>query len=141
MLRKQMKALALMGCMGILVMFAAEGTSAYFTAEEKAHNVITTSGVNIAIEEWQKTEEGLVPYPKNEAVKVMPGSVVSKIATIKNIEAEAYVRAKVEIIIEDESGNKVDLPKEIISVNINDDAWVRKDGDTEWWYCLESVET
>ena len=30
----------------------AAGTIAYFTAEEKAHNVITTGGVKIAVREW-----------------------------------------------------------------------------------------
>ena len=36
-------------------LFAAE-TIAYFTADSKAHNVITTGGVQIAVQEWADEE-------------------------------------------------------------------------------------
>ena len=121
-------------CMATL----ATGTLAYFTSEDQIHNVITSDAINIQIQEWQQTENGLLPYPKNDPIEIMPGTKVSKIATIKNLEAKAYIRAGIEIIIYNAEGKKMDIDSEtlasIVSVNINDALWLRKNGDDQWWY-------
>ncbi len=120
------------------------GTLAYFTAEDQVHNVITSDGVDIEIEEWQETEEGLIPYPQDKKIKVMPGVTVSKIATVNNIEADSYIRAKIDIVITDADEKVMDLSPEtlasIISVTMNGEDWVRKAGDGQWWYYAEEVE-
>ena len=120
----------------------AGGTLAYFTAEDQVHNVITSDAVDIEIEEWQ--DEIGNPYP-DEKIEVMPGVTVSKIATIKNLEAEAYIRAKFAIVITDESGNEMQISPEtlasIITLTVNGEDWIRKDGDGEWWYYADSVVT
>ena len=132
---------AVVMCAAIL----ASGTLAYFTAEDQVHNVITTNAVDIEIEEWQKTDEVLVPYPKEEPINVMPGVTVSKIATIKNMEAEAYIRAKFEVVITSADGKVMELSPEtlasIITLTMNGDDWLRKDGDGEWWYYADAVAT
>jgi len=98
--------------------------------------------VDIEIEEWQ--DEIGNPYP-DEKIEVMPGVTVSKIATIKNLEAEAYIRAKFAIVITDESGNEMQISPEtlasIITLTVNGEDWIRKDGDGEWWYYADSVVT
>ncbi len=121
------------------------GTMAYFTAENTAHNVITSNGVDVSIEEWQETEDGLIPYPKEKAIRVMPSTSVSKIVKVKNLATEAYVRANVEIVIKDEAGNEKKLSdnelNSIVSIAINEEEWIRKEGDADWWYYNGSLAT
>ena len=74
-------------------LFAAE-TIAYFTADSKAHNVITTGGVQIAVQEWADEER---TKPFEDVTGVMPNTTVTKIAEIKNTGAsDAWIRVKVE---------------------------------------------
>ena len=141
-MKKKILLLAVVAICGAILV---SGTLAYFTAEDQAHNVITTDAVYIEIEEWQETDEGLVPYPKDDPIEVMPGVTVSKIATIKNVEAEAYIRAKFEVVIIDANGRVMELSQNIqdniITLNMNGNDWLRKDGDGEWWYYEDSIDT
>ena len=126
-------------CLAVL----ASGTLAYFTAEDQVHNVITSDAVDIAIEEW-KDEVGGTPYP-NEPIQVMPGTTVSKIVTVKNIEAKSYIRANFEIIITDANGNVMDIPPEtlasIVTVAVNGEHWQQKTDELNWWYYTDAVAT
>ena len=122
-------------CMAIL----ATSSLAYFTAEEETHNVITTAGVDIELQEWQQTADGLVPYP-GEKLAVMPGATVSKIVTVKNLQAPVYIRAKFDVVITLDEGETPTIPEGLVTVHVNGDEWVRKDGDTEWWYYNGVVE-
>lgn len=137
------KKILFLAATAICVAILASGTLAYFTAEDQVHNVITSGAVDIQIEEWQKTDEGLVPYPEEDPIEVMPGVTVSKIATIKNMEAEAYIRAKLEVVITGADGSVMELsPKTlagIITLAMNGEDWLRKDGDGEWWYYADAV--
>ena len=51
--------------------------------------MITSGAVDIEIEEWQ--DEIGKPYP-DDPIEVMPGVTVSKIATIKNLEAKLFLQ-------------------------------------------------
>lgn len=118
-------------------------TLAYFTAEDTAHNVITTGQVDIKIEEWQETDNGLVPYPKDKPQEAMPSDVISKVAKIKNLDADAWIRAKAKITVKDSKGKLMEVPEEklqsIIVLIGSDSKWVRKTGDSEWLYYNASV--
>ena len=59
------------------------GTMAYFTSEDTTHNVITSGGVNIDIQEWADKEK-TVPFPEDGVTGVMPGTDVTKIVEVKN---------------------------------------------------------
>jgi len=135
----------LLAAVAIGIATLASGTLAYFTSEDQVHNVITTDAVDIEIEEWQETGEGLVPYPKENPIEVTPGVTVSKIATIKNLEASSYIRAKFEVVITREDESIMELSPEtlssIITLTMNGDDWLRKDGDGEWWYYNAPVKT
>lgn len=82
----------------ICLSLMAYGTLAYFTAEDTAHNVITSGGVNIKIQEWADAEKK-TPFENLEGI--LPDMSVTKIAEVKNTGAsEAWVRVKVAKTIE-----------------------------------------
>ena len=122
-------------CLSIL----AYNSLAYFTAEDTAHNVITAGAVEISVKEWQQTEDGLVPYPKNTPITVMPGTGVSKIVTVKNHDAQSFIRAKLEVTVTDVNGEELPfkMDDEIILLAMNTKDWTQKDG---WWYYSSSVD-
>lgn len=141
------KKILLLAAVAICAAILASGTLAYFTAEDQVHNVITSDAVDIKIEEWQDTDgDGKAdqPYP-DDPIEVMPGVTVSKIATVKNNEAEAWIRAKFEVIITKADGTVMELSPEtlanIITLTMNGDDWSRKEGDGVWWYYGDSVAT
>jgi len=127
----------------IFIAILASGTVAFFTADDQAHNIITTGAVDISIEEWQATADGLVPYPQDKPIHVMPATTVSKIVTVRNTDADAYIRAKYEIIVMDADGKVMQISPEkldsVITISVNGSEWQRKDGDSEWWYYTEEV--
>ena len=129
------KKLLLLASVAICAAILASGTLAYFTAEDEVHNVITSGAVDIQIEEWQDKIGN--PYP-DDPIDVMPGVTVSKITTIKNLEADAYIRAKFEVVITRADGSVMELSPEtlasIITLTMNGEDWLRKDGDGVWWY-------
>ena len=98
------KKIVYMAVLCILLSLLANGTLAYFTAEDTARNVITTGKVDIVIEEWQQTENGLEKYP-SEPIAIMPATTVSKIVTVKNLDAECFIRARLDMIVKDLEGN------------------------------------
>lgn len=182
------KKLLLLAITAICVSILAGGSLAYNTAEQQVHNVITSNAVDIEIEEWQErienipagggsTDDGLsgggefIPtptwtaYPSKESIAVMPSVTVSKIATVKNNDAEAYIRAKYEVTIKDKDGKPFkkddkelseDIKKSLVSlsnegitagtklpqgVTIQAGQWLSKDGDSEWLYYSVPVPT
>ena len=84
----------ILSVLAICIATLAAGTIAFFTAEGKAHNVITTGGVEIAVQEWADDEK---TKPFENLSGVMPNTTVTKIAEVKNTGAsDAWVRVKVE---------------------------------------------
>ena len=126
------KKLFLVAAIVICVAILASGTAAYFTAVGTARNVITSGAVDVQIEEWQKTDEGLVPYPTDEPVLIMPGSVVSKIVQVKNLEAESYIRAKFNVSVTFANVPAGEQPPVlepgVIQVPVNEENWIRVEG-------------
>lgn len=137
--KKILTVAAMVICAAIL----AGGTLAYFTAEDQVHNVITSDAVDIAIEEWQD-EVGGTPYP-DEKIQVMPGTTVSKIVTVKNLEAKSWIRANFEIVFKDENQNVMEISPEtlasIVTVAVNGEHWQQKTNEKTWWYYSGPVAT
>lgn len=136
-MKKKIFAIAVvMICISIL----GYGSLAYFATEDTARNVITADGLDVSIEEWQQTEAGLVPYPKEQSIVIMPTSKVSKIVTVKNHQAQSFVRAKLDVTILDSTGEKMVVSaaeqEKIIILNMNRQNWTEKDG---WWYYTGAV--
>lgn len=79
-------------CLSLL----AYGTLAYFTAEDIAHNVITSGEIDIELQEWAD-EEKTTPFPEDGVNGVMPGTDVTKIVEVRNTGSnDAYIRVRVE---------------------------------------------
>lgn len=116
--------LLILSVLAICIATLAAGTLAYFTAEGKAHNVITTGGVEIVVQEWAdeaRTE------PFEDLTGVMPNTTVTKIAEIKNTGAsDAWVRVKVEKNIELQGEGTPDTA--LVELNLNLTDWTLGEG-------------
>lgn len=139
-MKKKILALAVIT---MLTSIIASGTLAYYTAEERAHNVITSGGVGIELVEKTKDANGAeVDFPKEGISSVMPGTSVSKIVKVQNDGAsEAWIRVQIEASLKDVDGS--DLP---LTFGENDtramdyeilDEWI--DGEDGYYYYKKPV--
>ena len=116
--------LLILSVLAICVAMLAGGTLAFFTSEDKAHNVITTGGVEITLQEWAD-EAKTTPF--KDLTGVMPNTTVTKIAEIKNTGAsDAWVRVKVEKNIKLQGDGTPDTG--LVELKINTVDWTEKDG-------------
>ena len=117
----------------IMLAILAAGTIAYFTAEGRARNVITTGSVEIELKEWadeNKTE----PFKNLEGV--MPNTTVTKIAEIKNIgKSDAWIRVKIQKSIELKYEGNPDT--DLVELNLNDTDWIT---DGEYYYYKNALK-
>ena len=94
------KKLLILSLAAICLAITAIGTVAFFTADDTAHNVITTGEIAIDLFEWADDAK-TTPFPENGVNGVMPGTEVTKIVEVKNTGANAaWVRIKVEKAIQ-----------------------------------------
>ena len=116
--------LLILSVLAICIATLAAGTLAYFTSEGKAHNVITTGGVEIAVQEWADEEK---TKPFEDLTGIMPGMTVTKIAEVKNTGAsDAWVRVKVEKNIKLQGEGAPDTG--LVELTLNTADWTEKDG-------------
>lgn len=111
--------IAILAVLVICVASVAAGSLAYFNAEGTAHNVITTGGVEITLQEWAD-DERLTPF--ENLTGIMPDTRVTKIAEVKNTGASpVWVRVLVTKSIEltREGTPNTDM----VALNINTAAW------------------
>ena len=106
--------------------FAVNGTLAYFTGEEVAHNVITSGSIDIELVELAKTPEGAT-VPFEDVDGAMPGDTVSKIVYVTNTGAnDAWVRIKLDLAIELAGEGQADLS--MVGLDLDTKNWTEKDG-------------
>lgn len=115
-----------LACLSIV----ASGTLAYFTAQETAHNVITSGGVAIQLIELSDNGgDGLTYWRDVEGV--MPGAEISKIVIVRNTGAsDAWVRVKVDKTIELADGVEGTPDPSLMKLynNNGDSEWIEQDG-------------
>jgi len=125
----------------MLVSLVMQNTLAYFTTQETARNVVTSGGVHIQVVERQQTDEGLKPYPA-EAIQVMPGSEVSKIVSVQNLDEPAWVRMAHSVMVVNPDGTRDILTPEevrqIMAFDADTANWTYKEG---WWYYGKALAT
>ena len=116
--------LLILSVLAICLAMLAAGTRAYFTAEDTAHNVITSGGVEIAVQEWADEDK---TKPFENLSGVMPNTTVTKIAEVKNTGAsDAWVRVKVEKSIKLKGKGTPDTG--LVELALNTADWTEKDG-------------
>lgn len=116
--------LLILSVLAICIATLAAGTLAYFTSEGKAHNVLTTGGVEITVQEWADEEK---TKPFEDLSGIMPGMTVTKIAEIKNTGAsDAWVRVKVEKNIKLQGEGTPNTA--LVELKLNAADWTEKDG-------------
>lgn len=132
----------------IALSLLAMGTAAMFLfyEEGRATNVITTSGIELVLNE---TGDGLPVVKEGQFVglmftNVLPSQTVGKQPSVTNSGAEPFwLRVKIEKTLQKATaGVAVDMPLqigeiEVIQINGITDAWVQ-DGD--WYYFTEKVK-
>lgn len=114
-------------CLSLL----AYSTSAYFTTEQTATNVITSGNIQIDLQETAITEDGetVLFEDSQERFDVMPAQTVSKIVKVKNTgDNAAYVRISVAKAIELAEGVQEEPDVSLITLDFDDENWTAKDG-------------
>ena len=131
-MKKKLIAVALL-VIGIAILSA--GTIAYFTSQTVAHNVLTSGGVTIELQEWAD-EECTVPYP-DEPIAAMPGQTVTKVAKVKNTDADAFIRAQFTITVL-QNGDPIQLDNLAQAIVIvPGEGWTK--GTDGWYYYNEPL--
>lgn len=123
----------------VFLSLMALGSAAYFTAEGRATNVITTGAVEMSLQEMQLVEGEEVPYPEDTITGVMPGRTVSKIPYVVGEEATQpfYTRVKAQLTITLADG-KVAETNEYVAPNYDEENWIL--GEDGWWYYQGQVK-
>ena len=125
---------AIAAAVAACVALGAGGTLAYFSADQHAHNVVTTGGVGIELLEWADLDK-TVPFEDVEGV--MPGEAVVKVVEVENTgQAPAWVRVKADVAVELAEGAEApagDLA-DVVAIDFDTANWTERDG---WWYCNE----
>lgn len=117
---------AVMVCLAIAAI-SVSGTLAYFTSDDTATNVITSGNIKIDLIEMEKTDEGLVPFEDKDGI--MPGDVVSKIVTVKNIgDNPAFIRVKADKKITLAQGVTGEADLDLIQCDFDTEHWTYHEG-------------
>ncbi len=102
-----------------------------FVHQHAFRNNVETSGVDICIEQYHRTERGIEPVETGE--KVTPGEVSSYIPRVTNLRAEGFVRVRVEIAMDNHVNREISVDD---VTGIGDD-WIRKG---KYFYCKRVLD-
>ncbi len=125
------KKLTVLSLLLLCFTFVVSGTLAYFTSEEKAHNVITSGLVDIELLEWAD-EAKKEPFPTT-GVEVMPGHTVTKIVEVKNTgknDAWVCINVQKNIQLDPEKGEEPE--SSVVEIDFNETDWSK--GENGLWY-------
>lgn len=128
--------------LAICLSVAAYGTTAFFSYEDTATNVIVAGDVKIRLQEWSVPEDGGAPVPFEDVTDVMPGTKVSKIVEVKNTgKNAAWIRIAVakSILLAEGVTGEADLS--LVTLDLNKDHWTEKDGYYYYHTALAPGET
>lgn len=115
------KKLLMLSAVAICLATFAAGSLAYFTSQDTAHNVITTGGVKIQLNEWAN-EDRTEPFKDLE--DLMPGTSVTKIAEVENTgTADAWIRVLVGKKVSLKEQTEVAPTDDLITLDLNEKFW------------------
>lgn len=128
---------AIVCCLAIL----AGNSYANLVKKGTARNVITSSGVTVEVVQQQVTN-GVIEAYNGQAVPIMPGYTISRIASARCVEEPAWVRMSYTVEVYNAEGKKLDISEaelaRAVLIECTNPDWTLKDG---WWYYAESLST
>ena len=115
----------------VLAAVLATGSVAYFTAEDRAHSVIASGGVDIVVNEWADTEK-TEKFPEGPIENVVPAMEVTKIAEVLNTGgAEAWIRVRADKAVTLAGQEQPTGDPAYVLLDTDTASWTEKDG---WYY-------
>ena len=126
---------ALMAALALIVIaLLAGGTTALFTTSSTSNSVVTAGDIALELHDRMDTPEGIVDFPEN-GMDIMPGDVVSKIATVENT-GNHPLFARVQI---SKSSSDQALPVDRgLSMTLNTTQWIA--GSDGFYYYHRALE-
>jgi len=125
----------------MLAALLAHSTVAYYTAQTTVRNTVTSGGIDIQVVERQLDNGVLKPYPA-DPIEIMPGSEVSKVVSVQNLDEPAWVRMAYFVAVLDENEQERFVPaaeiSRVMTLDTNTAKWTYKDG---WWYYADALTT
>lgn len=123
----------LAACLSML----AYSTTAYFTYEDTATNVIAMGNIKIELQELSIPNDGSEPVSFTDPIDVLPGTSVSKVVRVKNIGSNpAFLRIAVKKSVLLAEGLTGEVDTSLITCNINTEKWIEQDG---YYYYTEKL--
>ena len=120
----------------ILSMMAC-GTAAFFTADARAHNVITTGLVSVEVREWTDGDK-TVRAKGTGLTGVMPGTRITRITEVVNTgNADVYLRLRIDKTVRQASGEDADAS--VVALTVGEQwerYWEYRDG---YYYYKEAL--
>ena len=136
------KKIAVCAFIAVCLSIIAYSTTAYFTYEDTATNVITMGNIKIDLQEWSIPNDGGELIPFEDVIDVQPGMEISKIVQIKNIGGQdAWVRICVDKAISLANGVDGEIDLSLISYDLNTEYWTEQNGYYYYNTILKSGET
>ncbi len=121
----------------VFIAGSALGTLAFYTAEERTHNVITTGDVDIELHEWADEDE-TVEFPEDGVSGVTPGTKVTKIVEVENTgNSPAWVRIILDVKALSSDGTTA-LSADQFELDFDTEHWTK--GDDGYWYYNRALE-
>ncbi len=127
----------ILSVLAILIAILAANTLAYFTADTKAHNVITSGGVSIELKEWANDDR---TEKFEDKTGVMPGAEITKIVEIENT-GTGPVWVRVQVVLDVFDKEKKSLDPKYVTLDFNETDWTYFDGYYHYNYPLDPGET
>ena len=126
----------------VCLSIVAYSTTAFFSVEDTATNVITMGNIKIELEELAIPDDGGDPVPFGDVIDVLPGTDVSKIVQVKNTGANsAWIRISIDKAIELAEGISGEADVTLVSLNVNTEKWTELEGYYYYNAALNAGET
>ncbi|MBR5285932.1 MAG: hypothetical protein IKU30_03455 [Clostridia bacterium] len=136
------KKILVIAFIAVCLSIVAYSTTAFFSVDDTATNVITMGNIKIELEELAIPDDGGDPVPFSDVIDVLPGTNVSKIVQVKNTgNNSAWIRISIDKAIELAEGINGEVDVALVSLNVNTENWTELDGYYYYNTALNAGET
>ena len=136
------KKILVIAFIAVCLSIVAYSTTAFFSVDDTATNVITMGNIKIELEELAIPDDGGDPVPFADVIDVLPGTEVSKIVQVKNTgNNPAWIRISIDKAIELAEGINGEADVALVSLNVNTEKWTELEGYYYYNTALNAGET